>query len=187
MKIGYSFLNIKPTYLFVSSFFKVITAIYLKAESNLLIFVIDNMEGYIQPNGDDQPAVEINEEIKIKPTLILEELGLPDLKQIETEVKPDADKIQREKEKVTQYMKEIKDKVNSYLSRADLSILSKDPEISNMQIEKPERQLYKIAQFVWSKIAKDNENEEKKSSEITYVEMIEQVQSILQQAINEGK
>ena len=135
----------------------------------------------------DQSAAEITGDIQIKPIPTLKKLGLPDLKHIETEIKPDADKVQTGKEKVTQYMKEIKDKVNSYLSRAELGILSKDPEISNMQIEKSEKQLYKIAQFVWSKIAKDNENEEKKSSEITYVEMIEQVQSILQQAINEGK
>ena len=136
---------------------------------------------------EDQSAAEITGDIEIKPTPTLKKLGLPDLKQIETEIKPDADKVQREKEKVTQYMKEIKDKVNSYLSQADLDILSKDPEISNMQIEDSKRQLYKIAQFVWGKITKDNENEENKYSEITYVEMIEQVQSILQQAINEGK
>ena len=77
----------------------------------------------------------------------------------------------------------MQSKVDEYFGRVDLDQLSDDPDLSLDQIDKSERLMHKIANYIFKETVEIDENED---SMATYVEKIEQAQSILQTAIDEG-
>ena len=120
------------------------------------------------------------------PTLKI--LGLPNLRKLDTtEEMIDADKIQKARDRTAQKIQEIKAKVDSYLEKAKLDDLSRDPDIVNEQIERAERQMHRIAKFIWNEmIDDDKEDGEKEDSNATYAEKLEHVKDVLNQGIKEG-
>ena len=108
---------------------------------------------------------------------VLRNLGVEELKEIEKIATVDQNKIQRTKEKITERIQQMQNKVDEYFKRIDLDQLSYDPDLSLDQIDKSERLMHRIANYIFKETIEIDENEDSMS---TYVEKIEQAQSILQ-------
>ena len=128
----------------------------------------------------------VHEETGEIDTPTLRMLGLPNLIQIVTEDIIDADKIQRARDRTAIKMQKIKAKVDSYLEKANLDDLSWDPDIVNEQIQRAERQMHKIAKFIWEEMIVENGGGENEDSQATYVQKLELVNDILNQEIKKG-
>ena len=114
---------------------------------------------------------------------VLRNLGVEEFIQIERIAEADQNKIQKAKEKITERIQQMQNKVDEYFGRVDLDQLADDPDLSLDQIDKSERLMHRIANYIFKEVAENDENED---SMATYVEKIEQTQSALQTAIDEG-
>ena len=115
---------------------------------------------------------------------VLKNLRVEELKEIEKITTADQIKIQKAKEKIAERIQQMQNKVDEYFGRIDLDKLGGDPDVSLDQINKSEKLMHRIANYIFKEMVEIDESED---SMATYVEKIEQAQSILQTAIDEGK
>ena len=132
--------------------------------------------------SDKDVIIEEEKQDDKQPSL-LKNLGVEELKEIEKIATADQIKIQKAKEKIVEKIQQMQNKVDEYFGRIDLDKLRDEPDVSLEQIDKSERLMHRIANYIFKEMVEIDENED---SMATYVEKIEQAQSILQTAIDEG-
>ena len=132
---------------------------------------------------DTEDASQEQEQLNKTLTSVLEILGVKELKEIESEVGVDQSKIKKAKKKTAAKIQQMQTKVDEYFDRINLQKLDDNPEVSLGQIEKAEKQMLKVGNYIYSEMIKVDENEDIMT---TYEEKIQQVQSILNSTIKEG-
>ena len=132
---------------------------------------------------DTEDVSQEQEQLNKTLTSVLEILGVKELKEIESELGVDQSKIKKAKEKTAEKIQQMQTKVDEYFDRVNLQKLDDNPEVSLGQIEKAEKQMHKVGNYIYSEMVKADENEDIMTN---YVEKIQQVQSILSSTIKEG-
>ena len=130
--------------------------------------------------GTDVEQEQISESL----SSTLKILGVKELKEIKAQTDTNQDKIQKAKDKTEAKIQQMQNKVDEYFGRVDLDKLADKPDASLDQIDKSERLMHKIANYIYKELIDTDENED---SDITYVEKIQQAQNTLQSAVEGNK
>ena len=130
--------------------------------------------------GTDVEQEQISESL----SSTLKILGVKELKEIKAQTDTNQDKIQKAKDKTAAKIQQMQTKVDEYFGRVDLDKLADKTDASLDQIDKSERLMHKIANYIYKELIDTDENED---SDITYVEKIQQAQNTLQSAVEGNK